>query len=144
MSLDKGDVLSRRRTQAIGPTGPSFYFPPPRCDMTDEKEKLLAAAISQIEKDHGKGAIMRLGSRDVLVPVSVIPSGCLSIDAALGVGGFPRGRVIGRYGRPADGLAGATDVAGVAQADWHRFEIADVPHLHQPDSREDWRDVRQS
>src|SRR5260370_35860111 len=50
--------------------------------MTDEKEKLLAAAISQIEKDHGKGAIMRLGSRDILVPVSVIPSGCLSIDAA--------------------------------------------------------------
>ena len=59
--------------------------------MTEEKEKLLAAAISQIEKDHGKGAIMRLGSRDVLVPVSVIPSGCLSIDAALGVGGFPAG-----------------------------------------------------
>ena len=61
--------------------------------MTEEKDRLLAAAISQIEKDHGKGAIMRLGSRDVLVPVSVIPSGCLSIDAALGVGGFPRGRV---------------------------------------------------
>src|SRR5260370_1311820 len=62
--------------------------------MTEEKEKLLAAAISQIEKDHGKGAIRRLGSRDILVPVSVIPSGCLSIDAALGVGGFPRGRVV--------------------------------------------------
>src|SRR2546430_14332385 len=62
--------------------------------MTEEKEKLLAAAILQIEKDHGKGAIIRLGSRDVLVPVSVIPSGCLSIDAALGVTVFPRGRVI--------------------------------------------------
>src|SRR6266481_7947197 len=61
--------------------GQGFQFPPPRCEMTDEKEKLLAAAISQIEKDHGKGAIMRLGSRDILVPVSVIPSGCLSIDA---------------------------------------------------------------
>src|SRR5882762_6182903 len=69
-----GDALSRRRTQAIGPAGPSSYFPPPRCDMTEEKEKLLAAAISQIEKDHGKGAIMRLGSRDILVPVSVMPS----------------------------------------------------------------------
>ena len=71
--------------------------------MTDEKEKLLAAAISQIEKDHGKGAIMRLGSRDILVPVSVIPSGCLSIDAALGVGGFPRGRVIEIYGPESGG-----------------------------------------
>src|SRR5712664_3855315 len=71
--------------------------------MTEEKEKLLAAAISQIEKDHGKGAIMRLGSRDILVPVSVIPSGCLSIDAALGVGGFPRGRVIEIYGPESGG-----------------------------------------
>src|SRR6267143_728917 len=103
MSLDKDDALSRRRTQAIGPAGPSYQFPPPRCKMTDEKEKLLAAAISQIEKDHGKGAIMRLGSRDVLVPVSVIPSGCLSIDAALGVGGFPRGRVVEVYGPESGG-----------------------------------------
>ncbi len=66
--------------------------------MTDEKEKSLANAISVIEKSYGKGSIMRLGSRDVLVPVSVIPSGCLSLDAALGVGGFPRGRVIEIYG----------------------------------------------
>src|SRR6201988_1133425 len=66
--------------------------------MTDERSKLLEAAIAQIEKSHGKGAIMRLASKDVLVPVSVIPSGCLSLDAALGVGGFPRGRVIEVYG----------------------------------------------
>jgi len=71
--------------------------------MADDRERLLAAAISQIEKDHGKGAIMRLGSKDVLVPVNVIPSGCLSIDAALGVGGFPRGRVIEIYGPESGG-----------------------------------------
>jgi recombination protein RecA len=71
--------------------------------MADEKSKLLEAAISQIEKSYGKGSIMRLGSRDVLVPVSVIPSGCLSIDAALGVGGFPRGRVIEIYGPESGG-----------------------------------------
>src|SRR5256714_1830730 len=71
--------------------------------MADDRERLLAAAISQIEKDHGKGAIMRLGSRDILVPVSVIPSGCLSMDAALGVGGFPRGRVIEVYGPESGG-----------------------------------------
>ncbi len=60
-------------------------------------------AISQIEKEHGKGSIMRLGNRDVLVPVSVIPTGSISIDAALGVGGFPRGRVIEVYGPESGG-----------------------------------------
>src|SRR6204780_2287125 len=75
----------------------------PRCEMAEDRAKLLEAAISQIEKSYGKGSIMRLGSRDVLVPVSVIPSGCLSIDAALGVGGFPRGRVIEIYGPESGG-----------------------------------------
>ena len=71
--------------------------------MADERSKLLEAAISQIEKSYGKGSIMRLGSKDVMVPVSVVPSGCLSIDAALGVGGFPRGRVIEVYGPESGG-----------------------------------------
>jgi recombination protein RecA len=71
--------------------------------MADDKAKMLDAAIAQIEKSHGKGAIMRLGSRDVLVPVSVIPTGCLSLDAALGVGGFPRGRVVEVYGPESGG-----------------------------------------
>ena len=74
-----------------------------RCKMNDEKSKNLELAISQIEKDHGKGSIMRLGNRDVLVPVSVISSGSISIDAALGVGGFPRGRVIEVYGPESGG-----------------------------------------
>src|SRR5215510_6332786 len=71
--------------------------------MADERSKLLEAAISQIEKSYGKGSIMRLGSKDVLVPVNVIPSGCLSLDAALGVGGFPRGRVVEIYGPESGG-----------------------------------------
>src|ERR1700683_4106779 len=71
--------------------------------MADEKAKLIEAAISQIEKDYGKGSIMRLGNRDVLVPVSVIPTVCLSRDVALGVGGFPRGRVIEVYGPESGG-----------------------------------------
>src|SRR5216684_884338 len=82
--------------------GADSYFPA-RCDMADDKAKMLEAAIAQIEKAHGKGAIMRLGSRDVLVPVSVIPTGCLSLDAALGVGGFPRGRVVEVYGPESGG-----------------------------------------
>jgi recombination protein RecA len=71
--------------------------------MNDEKTKNLELAISQIEKSYGKGSIMRLGNRDVLVPVSVISSGSISIDAALGVGGFPRGRVIEVYGPESGG-----------------------------------------
>src|SRR6202167_1434465 len=71
--------------------------------MTDDKTKMLENAISQIEKDYGKGAIMRLGNRDVLGPVSVIPTGSLSLDSALGVGGVPRGRVIEIYGPESGG-----------------------------------------
>ncbi len=101
--------------------------------MTDEKEKLLAAAILQIEKDHGKGAIMRLGSRDVLVPVSVIPSGCLSIDAALGVGGFPRGRVIEVYGPESGGKTTMTlHVIAEAQKLGGQAAFIDAEHALDP------------
>src|SRR5881392_1922178 len=133
MSLDKDDALSRRRTQAVGPAGPVSYFPPPRCEMAEDKEKLLAAAISQIEKDHGKGAIMRLGSRDVLVPVSVIPSGCLSIDAALSVGGFPRGRVIEIYGPESGGKTTMTlHVIAEAQKLGGQAAFIDAEHALDP------------
>ncbi len=101
--------------------------------MAEEKEKLLAAAISQIEKDHGKGAIMRLGSRDVLVPVSVIPSGCLSIDAALGVGGFPRGRVIEIYGPESGGKTTMTlHVIAEAQKLGGQAAFIDAEHALDP------------
>jgi recombination protein RecA len=101
--------------------------------MTDEREKLLAAAISQIEKDHGKGAIMRLGSRDILVPVSVIPSGCLSIDAALGVGGFPRGRVIEIYGPESGGKTTMTlHVIAEAQKLGGQAAFIDAEHALDP------------
>src|SRR5881296_2221613 len=108
-------------------------FPPPRCEMADDRERLLAAAISQIEKDHGKGAIMRLGSRDVLVPVSVIPSGCLSIDAALGVGGFPRGRVIEIYGPESGGKTTMTlHVIAEAQKLGGQAAFIDAEHALDP------------
>ncbi|HXZ18696.1 MAG TPA: recombinase RecA [Candidatus Acidoferrales bacterium] len=71
--------------------------------MADEKQKMLDSAISAIEKQYGKGSIMRLGSKDVFVPVSVIPTGSVSLDAALGVGGFPRGRVIEIFGPESGG-----------------------------------------
>jgi recombination protein RecA len=83
--------------------------------MADDRYKVLESAIAQIEKQYGKGAIMRLGNRDVLVPVSVIPSGSLSLDAALGVGGFPRGRVVEIFGPESGGKTTMT-LHAIAQA----------------------------
>ena len=101
--------------------------------MTDDKAKLLEAAIAQIEKSYGKGSIMRLGSRDVLVPVSVIPSSCLSIDAALGVGGFPRGRVIEIYGPESSGKTTLTlHVIAEAQKKGGICAFVDAEHALDP------------
>jgi recombination protein RecA len=101
--------------------------------MTDEKAKMLEAAISQIEKQHGKGAIMRLGNRDVLVPVSVIPTGALSIDAALGVGGVPRGRVIEIYGPESGGKTTLTlHIIAEAQKMGGQAAFIDAEHALDP------------
>src|SRR6516162_792033 len=59
-----------------------------------EKSKAIDLALTQIEKQFGKGSIMRLGNKEAIVPISVISTGSISFDAALGVGGFPRGRVV--------------------------------------------------
>jgi recombination protein RecA len=101
--------------------------------MADERSKLLEAAISQIEKSYGKGSIMRLGSKDVLVPVNVIPSGCLSIDSALGVGGFPRGRVIEIYGPESGGKTTMTlHVIAEAQKLGGQAAFIDAEHALDP------------
>ena len=71
--------------------------------MADERKRNLDLAIAQIEKDFGKGSIMRLGEQAALVPATVISTGCLSLDAALGVGGMPRGRVVEIFGPEAGG-----------------------------------------
>ncbi|MGN1162992.1 MAG: recombinase RecA [Christensenellales bacterium] len=68
----------------------------------DDKKKLLDAAILQIEKQFGKGAIMKLGERKI-EPIEVIPTGCLTLDYALGIGGIPRGRIIEIYGPESSG-----------------------------------------
>jgi len=68
-----------------------------------EKAKALDLAVTQIEKDYGRGSIMRLGNKDAFVPVEVVPTGSISFDAALGVGGMPRGRVVEIFGPEASG-----------------------------------------
>ena len=67
-------------------------------DALAERGKAIDAALSQLEKQFGKGSIMRLGSKEAIVPISVISTGSISFDAALGVGGVPRGRVIEIFG----------------------------------------------
>ena len=71
--------------------------------MDDNKSKALAAALSQIEKQFGKGSIMRLGENDVARDIQVVSTGSLGLDIALGVGGLPRGRVIEIYGPESSG-----------------------------------------
>ena len=61
---------------------------------TSEKGKALQAALAQIEKQFGKGTIMRLGEGEVIEDIQVVSTGSLGLDVALGVGGLPRGRVI--------------------------------------------------
>ncbi len=70
--------------------------------VADEKLKVLRAAMDKLEKDYGKGAVMRMSDRPV-EDIAVIPSGSIGIDLALGVGGYPRGRIIEIYGPESSG-----------------------------------------
>lgn len=69
----------------------------------EDKGKALEAALAQIEKDYGKGAVMKLGDESAKMNVEVIPTGSLSLDIALGVGGLPKGRIIEIYGPESSG-----------------------------------------
>ena len=71
--------------------------------MNEDKLKALNSTIAMIEKQYGKGSIMKLGDANVSTDLEVIPTGCLSLDLALGVGGVPRGRIIEIYGPESSG-----------------------------------------
>jgi recombination protein RecA len=77
-------------------------MPPERDDLKD-RLKALDLAVGQIEKQFGKGSIMRLGQKGGIAPIEVIPTGAISIDYALGIGGMPRGRVVEIYGPESSG-----------------------------------------
>ena len=101
----------------------------------DEKERnrALDLALGQIEKQFGKGSILRLGSRDAIVPVSVISTGSISLDAALGVGGLPRGRVIEVFGPESSGKTTiALQVIAEAQKKGGIAAFIDVEHALDP------------
>ena len=101
--------------------------------MNEEKRKALDAVLAQIEKAYGKGAIMKLGSNAGNTDIEVIPTGCLSLDLALGVGGLPRGRMVEIYGPESSGkttvalhaVAQAQKLGGVAA-------FADAEHALDP------------
>ncbi|MBZ5621076.1 MAG: recombinase RecA [Acidobacteriia bacterium] len=101
----------------------------------DEKERARALdlALGQIEKQFGKGSILRLGSKDAIVPVSVISTGSISLDAALGVGGFPRGRVTEIFGPESSGKTTiALQVIAEAQKKGGIAAFIDVEHALDP------------
>ncbi|NMB38314.1 MAG: recombinase RecA [Firmicutes bacterium] len=101
--------------------------------MNDERARALNTAISQIEKQFGKGSIMKLGESSLKLNVDVIPTGSLALDIALGIGGIPRGRVIEIYGPESSGkttlalhiMAEAQKAGGVAA-------MIDVEHALDP------------
>src|SRR5580692_11225743 len=100
--------------------------------MADERVKAIDLAVSQIEKQFGKGSIMRLGSKEI-VPISVISTGSISFDAALGVGGFPRGRVIEVFGPESSGKTTITlQVIAEAQKAGGMAAFVDAEHALDP------------
>jgi recombination protein RecA len=101
--------------------------------MADERGKAIELAVSQIEKQFGKGSIMRLGSKEAIVPIAVISTGAISFDAALGVGGFPRGRVVEVFGPESSGKTTITlQVIAEAQKAGGMAAFVDAEHALDP------------
>ena len=98
-----------------------------------EKSKAIDLALAQIEKQFGKGSIMRLGNKEAIVPISVISTGSISFDAALGVGGFPRGRVVEIFGPESSGKTTvALQVVAEAQKAGGMAAFVDAEHALDP------------
>ncbi|MEK6398420.1 MAG: recombinase RecA [Terriglobus sp.] len=99
----------------------------------DERSRAVELALAGIEKQFGKGSIMRLGARDAIMPVSVISTGSISFDAALGVGGVPRGRVVEIYGPESSGKTTITlQIIAEAQRQGGLAAFVDAEHALDP------------
>ncbi len=102
-------------------------------ERNSERTKAIELAFQQIEKQFGKGSIMRLGSKEAIVPISVISTGAISFDAALGVGGVPRGRVIEIFGPESSGKTTiALQVIAEAQKAGGMAAFVDAEHALDP------------
>jgi len=101
--------------------------------MEDNRKKALAAALGQIEKQFGKGSVMRLGDAGATYEVDTIPTGSLGLDVALGVGGIPRGRVIEIFGPESSGKTTLTlQIIASAQANGGTAAFVDAEHALDP------------
>ena len=101
--------------------------------MADDRNRAIEAALSQLEKQFGKGSIMRLGAKEAIVPISVISSGSISVAAALGVGGVPRGRVIEIFGPESSGKTTVTlQIVAEAQKQGGLAAFVDAEHALDP------------
>jgi recombination protein RecA len=101
--------------------------------MDDNRKKALAAALGQIEKQFGKGSVMRLGDASQAMDFDVIPTGSLALDVALGVGGLPRGRVVEVYGPEASGKTTLTlEVIAQCQKMGGTAAFVDAEHALDP------------
>jgi recombination protein RecA len=101
--------------------------------MADDRARAIELALSQIEKQFGKGSIMRLGNKEAIVPIAVIPTGSISFDAALGIGGFPRGRVVEVFGPESSGKTTiALQVIAEAQKTGGMAAFVDAEHALDP------------
>ena len=102
-------------------------------DRNSERNKAIELAFAQIEKQFGKGSIMRLGSKEAIVPIAVISTGAISFDAALGVGGVPRGRVVEIFGPESSGKTTiALQVIAEAQKAGGMAAFVDAEHALDP------------
>jgi recombination protein RecA len=101
--------------------------------MEDNRKKALAAALGQIEKQFGKGSVMRLGDAGASYEVDTIPTGSLGLDIALGVGGIPRGRVIEIFGPESSGKTTLTlQIIASAQSNGGTAAFVDAEHALDP------------
>jgi recombination protein RecA len=101
--------------------------------VADDRQRAIDLALAQIEKQFGKGSIMRLGSKEAIVPISVISTGSISFDAALGVGGVPRGRVIEIFGPESSGKTTITlQIIAEAQKAGGLAAFVDAEHALDP------------
>jgi recombination protein RecA len=102
-------------------------------ERISERNKAIDLAFQQIEKQFGKGSIMRLGSKEAIVPIAVISTGAISFDAALGVGGVPRGRVVEIFGPESSGKTTiALQVIAEAQKAGGMAAFVDAEHALDP------------
>ncbi len=98
-----------------------------------ERTRMLGLTLGQIEKQFGKGSVLRLGAKEAVVRVATIPTGSISLDSALGVGGFPRGRISEIFGPESSGKTTvALQVIAEAQKAGGMAAFIDVEHALDP------------